>query len=390
MSPHKMQEMGCTICHEGQGSATDFKWASHTPNSPREAEEWRRKYGWFDNHHWILPMQPERFLQSSCLKCHHEVTELEPSERFPDPPAPKLVDGYKLVQYYGCYGCHEINGFDGPDRRIGPDLRNEPQYSPAAQQLAYVLSKVPANGSEKNADLPDVQQVRALAERVSYHPDNDFDRHQLLDILKGDAARADAVDELLEDSGLQGEARRLANKIQSSAGDLVARSQLAKMVEDDQHADSPQLEGKSHQLASLLRVPSQLPATALGMSDLFKDVEVPGSMRKVGPSLRYVRWKLGQKTLASWIARPQNIRPSSKMPAFFGLHSHLKDDHGKVDADTVDREQIEILSAAHYLTQRSQPFTYAAEDPQVTEEQPSAERGKTQFEIRGCLACHMH
>ena len=87
--------MGCTICHDGQGSATDFKWASHTPNDPDQAIEWTRKYEWFNNHHWIFPMTPERFIESNCLKCHHEVVELEPSERFPDPPAPKLVAGYE-------------------------------------------------------------------------------------------------------------------------------------------------------------------------------------------------------------------------------------------------------------------------------------------------------
>ena len=36
-SPHKKGDMGCTICHDGQGSATDFKWASHTPNTPQQA-----------------------------------------------------------------------------------------------------------------------------------------------------------------------------------------------------------------------------------------------------------------------------------------------------------------------------------------------------------------
>ena len=116
--------MGCTICHDGQGSATEFKWASHTPNDPDQALEWSRTYGWFDNHHWIFPMTPERFIESNCLKCHHDVVDLEPSERFPEPPAPKLVQGYNLVREFGCYGCHEINGFDGPTKRIGPDLRH--------------------------------------------------------------------------------------------------------------------------------------------------------------------------------------------------------------------------------------------------------------------------
>ena len=83
LSPHKMMDVGCTICHEGQGSATSFQWASHTPNDPHQMKEWKDEHGWFSNHHWIFPMRPERFLESSCLKCHFAVTELEPSERFP-------------------------------------------------------------------------------------------------------------------------------------------------------------------------------------------------------------------------------------------------------------------------------------------------------------------
>ena len=114
-----MQTFGCTICHQGQGSATSFKWSSHTPNTPKQAHEWHAEHGWFNNHHWIFPMLPERFEESSCLKCHHQVVDLEPSEKFPEPPAPKLVEGYHLIRQYGCYGCHEINGWAGPSKRIG-------------------------------------------------------------------------------------------------------------------------------------------------------------------------------------------------------------------------------------------------------------------------------
>ena len=99
------------------------------PNDPLEAEKWKREYGWFDNHHWIFPMYPDRFSESLCLKCHHDVVELQPSERFPEPPAPKLVEGFNLIKDVGCFGCHEINGYDGPNRRIGPDLRAEPNYA---------------------------------------------------------------------------------------------------------------------------------------------------------------------------------------------------------------------------------------------------------------------
>jgi cytochrome c551/c552 len=135
-SPHPLKTFGCTICHDGQGSSTSFKWASHSPNSPKQAHQWHEEYGWFNNHHWIFPMKPERFEESNCLKCHHQVVDLEPSPKFPEPPAPKLVEGYHLIRQYGCYGCHEINGWAGPEQRIGPDLRLTPNYHEVAAAIA--------------------------------------------------------------------------------------------------------------------------------------------------------------------------------------------------------------------------------------------------------------
>src|SRR5690606_7249833 len=41
-SPHKLSTFACTICHEGQGSATEFKWASHTPNDQIQQERWAK------------------------------------------------------------------------------------------------------------------------------------------------------------------------------------------------------------------------------------------------------------------------------------------------------------------------------------------------------------
>jgi len=125
-SPHPADRFGCTVCHEGQGSATDFTWASHTPNGPDERARWRDEHGWSRNPHWEHPMLPARFAESRCLRCHHDVTDLEPSERFRDPPAAKLLAGYHLVREHGCFGCHEISGFDAEGHRVGPDMRPEP------------------------------------------------------------------------------------------------------------------------------------------------------------------------------------------------------------------------------------------------------------------------
>ncbi|MFT5327037.1 MAG: cytochrome c2, partial [Planctomycetaceae bacterium] len=123
-SPHPLPEFGCTICHDGQGSATSFHNAQHGPNDPVQSDEWNEEYGYSHNHFWEYSMLPERLRESTCLKCHHEVIELGVNPEF-GPTAPKAFEGWELIKKYGCFGCHEINGFDGHDR-IGPDLRLEP------------------------------------------------------------------------------------------------------------------------------------------------------------------------------------------------------------------------------------------------------------------------
>jgi len=312
-SPHPMQSFGCTICHQGQGSATSFKWASHTPNSPKEGRQWHDEHGWFNNHHWILPMLPERFEESSCLKCHHQVVDLEPSERFPDPPAPKLVEGYHLIRQYGCYGCHEINGWAGPDKRIGPDMRLAPNFHEVAAAIA-------ADPSVAGIDEGSLQR---LADEVAHSPDGRAARERLRQAIERDAQQG--TDALLSD--------------------------------------------RTHQLSALL-----------------KDPETPGSYPKVGPSLRHLASKVGFDWLYAWLRNPQDFRPSTKMPRFFGLWDHLS---GKGLEESQRYEPVEIRSMIAYLTDVSQRFDYVPPHAGITAP-PDIERGRKVFEVRGCLACHQH
>jgi len=318
-SPHAEKDFGCTICHDGQGSGTEFPWTSHTPNNAEQQIAWTREHGWFDNHHWIFPMKPTRFAESNCLKCHHEKGELEPSERFPEPPASKLVAGWTLVEEYGCFGCHETNGYDGPDTRIGPDVRLAPNYSEVAQQILR--------------DEGLTAEQRGLAEQLVNTPDNNRARNQLFVELNQDAKLG------------------------------MAREAVAL----------PMLSQATHKLASGL-----------------KDVESPGSYRKVGPSLRFLNSKVGFDWLYSWIEKPANFRPSTKMPQFFGLHEHLQNPEDSEELAVSQRfEPIEIRAMTEFLLSNSSEFEYL-ESPAVVTEQPSVERGKWQFESRGCLACHSH
>src|SRR5690606_10649722 len=105
--------------------------------------------------------------------------DLEPSERFPEPPAPKVVHGYNLIRKYGCYGCHEINGYDGPDKRIGPDLRLEPNFFAAAQQLK----------ADPNYETALTAQEKDLVEAVIHNPTSVRERSLLIELLDGDKER---------------------------------------------------------------------------------------------------------------------------------------------------------------------------------------------------------
>src|SRR5262249_39815074 len=107
-SPHPKEKFGCTACHGGQGSATDFMLASHTPDNTPATERWRKELDWQSNHDWEYPMMPRRFAESTCVKCHYQITDLIREGNKVE--APKLVGGYRLVEKAGCFGCHEIGG----------------------------------------------------------------------------------------------------------------------------------------------------------------------------------------------------------------------------------------------------------------------------------------
>ncbi len=143
-SKHPAEKFGCTSCHYGQGSGTSFLDASHSPNNSSMREEWTKDRRWASNHDWDFPMLPNRFVESSCIKCHHEVTDLISSENRVE--APKLLKGYNLIKENGCFGCHEISGWKGINR-VGPDLRLEP--SPPLENL-LPIERVKAENDPDN------------------------------------------------------------------------------------------------------------------------------------------------------------------------------------------------------------------------------------------------
>jgi mono/diheme cytochrome c family protein len=90
--PHNVRQWGCTICHRGQGPATEVAEAHETTLA------------------WEQPILPARFLQASCGSCHRASLK----------EAPQLARGRELLTHLNCQGCHRLNDLDRP--ALGPDL----------------------------------------------------------------------------------------------------------------------------------------------------------------------------------------------------------------------------------------------------------------------------
>lgn len=87
LTTHPIDRFGCTVCHDGQGQATDYRDAAHEPQP------------------FVLrPMRPLETIEANCGTCHRAI----------DPPdAPRLARGRALIVDSGCVACHEIPGFEG-------------------------------------------------------------------------------------------------------------------------------------------------------------------------------------------------------------------------------------------------------------------------------------
>jgi len=116
-SPHPAKDMGCTICHRGAGEALSFQHADHRPSDEDEEQVWHERHHWHKQHHWDYPMLSSEFIEASCVQCHKTSMELIAGD------APRVTEGYRLFERYGCYACHKVDWFP-TKRRPGPSLKN--------------------------------------------------------------------------------------------------------------------------------------------------------------------------------------------------------------------------------------------------------------------------
>jgi len=89
---HNVRDWGCTICHRGQGPATEVAEAHETTLA------------------WEKPILPAHFLQASCGGCHQDDLK----------ETPQLARGRELLTHLNCQACHKLNNLHPPE--LGPDL----------------------------------------------------------------------------------------------------------------------------------------------------------------------------------------------------------------------------------------------------------------------------
>lgn len=112
-SPHPLNRIGCTVCHDGMGQSVTFRDAAHTPRDEKQEHAWAEEHGWKESHYWDYPMLPVGMTEASCAKCHREEAMV--------PNGPNITLAYATYERAGCYACHKTRGFDGL-RKPGPNL----------------------------------------------------------------------------------------------------------------------------------------------------------------------------------------------------------------------------------------------------------------------------
>lgn len=168
-SPHPMKVFGCTSCHQGEGHRfIDFNAPIHTPQNKAQAKKWKEKYHWHEPHKIPEPMFPLQYTEAACLKCHKGVAEV--------PMAEKLNEGRHLIETYGCYSCHKIEGWEYMPKpapslkkisgKVSKEFIKNWIWSPHSFNPK---SKMPAFFNQSNNSTPEfmtknIAEVNAMAE----------------------------------------------------------------------------------------------------------------------------------------------------------------------------------------------------------------------------------
>ncbi len=370
-SPHKMDKIGCSVCHHGVGWSTDFARASHTPRDHEQQHQWEEQHDWYKAKYIDFPMIPLKYVQGQCFKCHKEGM-------------------FYPVTY------HE--SLDHGMVKDPPDVdKTRKDYMPLGQWA-------------------DPEDPGALGNRL-LGPMEVYDEFRLPRAPKPvDGTRIDIADALYDS---------LADHFEDN--EEVDESVLDSMV----HAFDWEAERYARGEDAIIRYGCQ---GCHKVKDFGKQVGYPDTPPRVGPDLTYIRDKVDMTWLEKWIRYPEAYRIDTKMPSFFYFVNKDRDWNAKRTADgkldiravmdahmldpkfaerlgpqmtqaDVDRINVEIKAMATYLmNQRPKDkegnavgpiFSRLDEGPDADPNyhlelpQGNIENGRKLVNELGCSACHV-
>lgn len=339
-SAHPVKEFGCTSCHGGMGErVNDFNAPAHTPQNAEQAKLWKEKYGWHEPHRIPSPMIPTQYTEGQCLKCHKD------QERIP--MAAKLNEGRQLIEDYGCYGCHKIEGWEHLSKP-GPALTKVTSKVNSLEWIKNWIwaphtfnpkSRMPHffeqhNNSDPASREKNIVEVNAMGEYIArtsktYKPFEKF---------KG--GNASSGKELIETIGCIG----------------------------------------CHQVA--------------GIDEKFEKVN-----EKSGPYLVHLGSKVNPDWLVSWLKKPDHYDPTSIMPSFrltdkeandiaaFLLDSKNKD-FAELKFPALNKELRDELLVSDYFSAFETVEAARGKLEKMTDDEKTLELGRRSINKYGCYSCH--
>ena len=353
-SPHPVDRFGCTPCHAGRDRAIDFTYAVHTPDSPRQKEEWERTYGWEHDHYWDHPMLARRRTEASCLKCHQGVVSV--------PEAERLNRGVALVDRYGCYACHKMRGFE--DRpKVAPTLTRITAKTTPEWMARWIKNP--------KAFRPSSRMPRLFGLANNQGP--------------GDAEREDA--EIL---GI-----------------------IAYLSDKSEKLSYPPLPGRGdpERGRSLVKSLGCMGCHAIERDEVKPDVlrerdrgEAPDPItweRRFGPDLSRIGSKARPEWIYQWIQNPKQYNPETRMPSLrltppealdiTAYLTTLKDDTPAPERVAQPKTQPEARDAAllAYLSQRMPPEDARAKLASMNAGERDVLLGERTISRYGCFGCHL-
>lgn len=156
---HDPSSYGCTVCHGGQGRATD-KADAHG-----------------DVPFWPQPMIPLKYAHAGCGSCHTHLRV---------PNQAQLQHGKHLVERYDCLACHRIDGRGGTIRPGAAGGMEGPDLSRAG------LAGYDANWYEKH--LKKFEEATDGPWKISFGPIDEAERAAIAEYLDSRVAAPQLVE----------------------------------------------------------------------------------------------------------------------------------------------------------------------------------------------------